>query len=135
MLRGSNPASARFCTPTRSASASWLRVKLICFCTCPACTARMAAGPMPGTATPKITAANVAAALGKDIWLAVSIARCKCCWVTWPISCAKTDANSLSDSVASMSPELMPILALGPAKALMRLSWTTKKLNAGQVAR
>ena len=51
-------------------------------------------------------------------------------WVTWAISWAITEASSLSDSEAMMSPVLRPTQPPGAAKALIAASLTTKKLKA-----
>ena len=50
-------------------------------------------------------------------------------WVTCAISCARTDANSLSDRVADIIPELTPTKPPGAANAFSDVSSTTKNVN------
>ena len=69
----------------------------------------MAACPMAAERVPNNIAPNMPAAVGIDNRLEASAALNKCRWVICEISCATTDASSLSASVIKINPELTPI--------------------------
>ena len=105
MALGSNSALARILMPSRSASSSFARVKLICAWTMPACTPAMAAA---AASEEMVAPSNTAPSRSRDAGplkrLYSSNARNRWFWVTWAISWAITEASSLSDSVASTRP-------------------------------
>ncbi len=132
MAIGSKPADARKPIPTRSASDSLLRVKLIWFWIASPWAAVMVpskASPGMPVVAPMRMAARTAAAEAMLLRPAFWMERAMCRWVTWAISCARTPASSLSDTVAVTRPALTPIKPPGSAKALIPESLTTKKLK------
>ena len=106
MAFGSKPALASVWMPTRSASISSLRVKLIDFCAIrpwpPASTA-IGASPLWLLAPAAIAPSSTSAISGASFFES-SNARCRWFWVMWPISCATTPASSLSSRVIVISP-------------------------------
>ena len=132
MASGSKPADARMPMPTRSASCSFSRVKLICDWIARLWAAEMApmvaSEPTPATA-PSRMAARVAAVetrLARD-WFSRPRAMWRC--VTCATSWASTAASSLSVAVSSSRPVCMPTNPPGSANALIDGSGTRKKLK------
>ena len=129
---GSKPDAARMPMPTRSASLSCVRVKLICDCAARPC----AAVTEPSTASlgmpvvaPISTAARIAAADARLARPAFWIERAMWRWVTCAISCASTPASSPSLRVAVTSPALTPMNPPGSANALMPASLIAKNVK------
>ncbi len=91
--------------PTRSASISLSRVKLICSCAEMPCAAAMPPSTAwPPPAAPSRIAASSIAAEAIACWLCARIWRAMWCWVTCAISCAITPASSDSVEVARNRP-------------------------------
>ena len=118
--------------PTRSASASLARVKLIWLCAARPC----AAVTPPSTASlgrPVVAPIRIAASIAAIDAMFARPAFCseRAMWrcVTCAISCASTPASSASLRVAVTRPAFTPMKPPGSAKALMPESRTAKNVK------
>ena len=129
---GSKPEAERMPMPTRSASASLARVKLIWLWAARPC----AAVTPPSTASlgrPVVAPIRIAASIAAIDAMFARPAFCseRAMWrcVTCAISCASTPASSASLRVAVTRPAFTPMNPPGRAKALMPESRTAKNVK------
>src|SRR5688572_23340432 len=132
MATGSKPVAERMPMPTRSASASLARVKLIWLWAARPC----AAVTPPSTAslgTPVVAPIRIAASIAAIEAMFARPAFCseRAMWrcVTCAISCASTPASSASLRVAVTRPAFTPMNPPGRAKALIAESRTAKNVK------